>query len=120
MIYQSTPLISNLKSPMQILQSRSATSDLLMSNAARQQLGLQSEDLRKADKHEHVPTHDYLYWSRCDVLRCDKQLLVSSHYNKLVSRAMKLQPLLPEKLLITEGTQTHLKPYQPQSKKLEA
>ena len=30
-----------------------------MSNTARQQLGLQSGDLRKADKHEHVPTHDY-------------------------------------------------------------
>ena len=30
-----------------------------MSNAVRQQLGLQSEDLRKADKHEDLPTHDY-------------------------------------------------------------
>ena len=59
MIYHSTPLTSSLKSQMQILQSRSARSDLPMSNAARQQLGLQSEDLRKADKHEHVPTHDY-------------------------------------------------------------
>ena len=44
---------------MQIFQSRSAGSGLPMSNTARQQLGLQSEDLRKADKHEHLPTHDY-------------------------------------------------------------
>ena len=48
---------------MQILQSRSARLDLPMSNATRQQLGLQSEDLRKADKHEHVPTHDLQYYS---------------------------------------------------------
>ena len=44
---------------MQILQIRSARSDLHMSNKARQQLDLQSENLRKADKHEHLPTHDY-------------------------------------------------------------
>ena len=59
MIYQNTPLTSSLKSLMQILQSRSARSNLPMSNAAGQQPGLQSEDLRKADKHEHLPTHDY-------------------------------------------------------------
>ena len=59
MIYHNTPLTSSLKSLMQILQSRSARSARPMSNAARQQLCLQSEDLRKADKHEHLPTHDY-------------------------------------------------------------
>ena len=59
MTYHNTPLTSSLKSPMQTLQSRRARSDLSMSNAARQQPGLQSEDLRKADKHEHLPTHDY-------------------------------------------------------------
>ena len=59
MIYHNTPLTNSLKSPMQILQSQCARSDLPMCNAARQQLGLQSEDLRKADKHEHLPTHDY-------------------------------------------------------------
>ena len=45
MIYHNTPLIGSLQSPMQILQSRSARSDLPMSNTARQQLGLQSEKL---------------------------------------------------------------------------
>ena len=59
MIYHNTFLTSCLKSLMQILQSRSTRSDLPMSNAARQQLALQSEDLRKADKNEHLPTHDY-------------------------------------------------------------
>ena len=46
MIDHNTPLTSSVKSPIQILQSRSARSDLPMTNAARQQLGLQSEDLR--------------------------------------------------------------------------
>ena len=51
MIYHNTPLTSSLKSPMQILKSRSARSDLPMSNAARKQLGLDSEDLRNTCKH---------------------------------------------------------------------
>ena len=55
MIYPNTPLTSSLKSLMQILQSRSTRSDLPMSNAARQQLSLQLEDLRHADKHVHLP-----------------------------------------------------------------
>ena len=38
MIYLNTPLSSSLQSPMQILQSRSARSDLPMSNAARKQV----------------------------------------------------------------------------------
>ena len=39
MIYHNTPLSGSLQSLMQILQIRSARSDLPMSNAARQQLG---------------------------------------------------------------------------------
>ena len=46
MIYYNTPLSSNLQSPMQILQSISARSDLPMSNMARHQLGLNLEQLR--------------------------------------------------------------------------
>ena len=33
-------------------------SDLPMSNAARQQLGLQSEQPRTVNKNEHLPSHD--------------------------------------------------------------
>ena len=43
---------------MQILQNRCARSDLPMSNAARQQLGLQPEKLRTVHKNEHLPSHD--------------------------------------------------------------
>ena len=43
---------------MQILQSESARSDFPMSNAGREQLGIQSKVLRNIDKHEVLPTHD--------------------------------------------------------------
>ena len=59
MIYHNDPLTSSLKSLIQILQSRSTRSDPGMSKAARHQLGLQSEELGKVDKHEHFPIHDY-------------------------------------------------------------
>ena len=53
MIYRNTLLASNLQSPMQMLQSRTVRSQLPMSNAARQQLGLQTEMLRIKIKNEH-------------------------------------------------------------------
>ena len=59
MIYHNTPLTMSLKSQMQILQGRGARPDLPISNAARHQIGLKSEDLRKVSKHKHLPTHDY-------------------------------------------------------------
>ena len=52
------PLTGSLQLPMQIVQGRSARSDLPMSNAARKQLGIQSEVIRNIDKHEVLPTHD--------------------------------------------------------------
>ena len=57
MIYCNTPLTSKLQSPMQILQSRSARSDLPMSNVARHQLGLDQEQVRSKYKNEHLPSH---------------------------------------------------------------
>ena len=49
-IYRNALLASNLQSPKQMLQSRIVRSQLPMSNAARQQLGLQAEVLRKWPK----------------------------------------------------------------------
>ena len=43
MIYHNALLKDSLQSPMQMLQGRSAKSDLAMSNAARKQLGIPSE-----------------------------------------------------------------------------
>ena len=58
MLYCNTPLSNTLWSPMQILSSRSARSDLPISNAARKQLGIDCEDLRTKYKNEHLPLHD--------------------------------------------------------------
>ena len=58
MIYHNTPLSSNLQSLMHILQSRSARSDLPMSNAARHQLGLDPEQIRRKCKNEYLPSHE--------------------------------------------------------------
>ena len=43
---------------MQILASRSARSDLPISNAARRQLGIDCENLRTEYKNEHLPSQD--------------------------------------------------------------
>ena len=43
---------------MQILQGRSARSDLTMSNAARKQLGIQFEIIRNNDKHAVLSMYD--------------------------------------------------------------
>ena len=58
MIYRNTPLASNLQPPMWMLQSRAVRSQLPMSNAARQQLGLQTEMLRIKTKNQHLPSHN--------------------------------------------------------------
>ena len=44
---------------MQILQSQTARTQLLMSSTAGRQQGLGSEQLRVTNKNEHLPTHDY-------------------------------------------------------------
>ena len=90
MIYYNTSMTSSLRSLMQILQSRSTRLDLPMSNVARQQLGLQSEDLQKADKHKHLPIHNYHVGQDVMFPRCDNQVAVSNHNKNFVSRAKML------------------------------
>ena len=58
MIYRNTPLSSHLQSPMQILSSRATRSTLPLSNVAKRQIGIQSEELRVKQKNQHLPTHD--------------------------------------------------------------
>ena len=58
MVYHNTPLSSNLQSPRQILASRSARSNLPMSNAARRQKCLDCKHLKNQYKNEQVPSHD--------------------------------------------------------------
>ena len=58
MIYRNTPLSSQLQSPLQILHSQTARSQLSMSNVARKQHELGSEQLRVKSKNKQLPTHD--------------------------------------------------------------
>ena len=58
MVPCNTPLSNSLHYPKQIHSSRSARSNLPISNAARKQLGLDCEDLRTKYKNEHLPSHD--------------------------------------------------------------
>ena len=59
MICRNTPLLHKLQSPMQILQSQTARTQLPMPSVARIQQGLGSEQLRVSNKNEHLPTHDF-------------------------------------------------------------
>ena len=59
MIYRNNPLLHKLQSPVQILQSQTARTQLPMSSTAIIQQGLGSEQLRVNNKNEHLPTHDY-------------------------------------------------------------
>ena len=91
MIYRNTPLLHKLQSPMQILQSRTARTQLPMSSVARIQQGLGSEHLRVSNKNEHLPTHDFHMGQKCHVPEPCKQKMVSSHNHKPLPRNPKLQ-----------------------------
>ena len=119
MIYCNTPLTGSLQSTAQILQCRSARSDLPMSNAARKQLGIQPEVIRNIDKHEILPTHD-LYVGQ-SVMYQDS---VTKQWHPAV-----ITSLCQEKrsYMITNSdgavyrkTQAHLKYFTPQNKKSQA
>ena len=57
MIYRNTPLASTSKSPMQMLQQRSARSQLPMSNVARRRLGIVAD--QQPSKNQHLPLHNF-------------------------------------------------------------
>ena len=57
MIYRNTLLASTSKSPMQMLQQRSARLQLPMSNTARRRLGIVAE--QQISKSQHLPSHDF-------------------------------------------------------------
>ena len=90
MIYSNTPLSGSLQSPMQTLKSGSARSDLPMSNATRQQLGLQPEKLRTINKNEHLPSHDLhigqdVKYQDATSKQCIQQLLPAYVHSKEVT-----------------------------------
>ena len=113
MMYLNTPLSSHLQSPMQILASRSARSNLPMSNAARRQKGLDCKHLRTQCKNEQAPLHN---------LHLDQAVMYQDPIDKrwypaTITRLCQE----PRSYLITtkqgvqyRKAQTHLKPYHPQ------
>ena len=118
MMCHNTPFSGSMQSLMQILQSRSARSDLPMSNTARQQLGLQPEKLRTVNKNEHLPSYD-LHIGQ-DVVHQDA---TSKWGHPATITSLCVHPRsynITTREGVTYGkTQAHLKPYQPKSKKLD-
>ena len=113
MVYRNTLLSSSLQSPMQILASRSARSDLPMSNMARKQKGLDCEQLRTKHKNEQMPLHD-LHLNQVVMYQDPND---KRWYPATITRLCQE----PRSYLITtiqgvqyRKTQAHLKPYHPQ------
>ena len=118
MIYHNTPLSGSLQSPIQILQSRCARSDLSMSNAARHQVGLQPEKPRTVHKNEYLTSHD-LHIGQ-DIMYQD---VASKQWHPATITSLCVQPRSHNITTITgvtyRKTLAHLKPYQPQCEKIE-
>ena len=119
MMYRNTPLSSNLQSPMQILQSRTVRSQLLMSNSARQQLGLETEKIRITTKNEHLPLHDLCL--RQNVMMQDP---TSKRWSPAVITKLCKEPrsyqVTTKEGVIYRKMQVHLKPYKPDDKQDQA
>ena len=110
MIYCNTPLTCTSKSPMQMLQQRSARSQLLMSNAARRKFGISAEQPPK--KSQHIPSHDF-HISQ-DVM-C--QSPITKKWFPVKIKELCLEPRsyqveMPEGI-VYRRTQHHLKPFTP-------
>ena len=100
---------------MQILQGRSARSDLPMSNAARKQLGIQPEVVRNNDKHTVLPMHDHYV-----VEQVMYQDFISKCWYPAVIDSLCLEPRSYKTSardgIVYRKTQSHLKPSTPQNK----
>ena len=116
MVYRNTPLSSQLQLPMQILSSRAARSSLPLSNTAKKQMGICSEELRCGHKNQHLPTHD---------LSLNQTVMYQEPVSKqwYPAKIMRLCDELRSYIVTTEEgtqyrkTQAHLKPYQLQYQK---
>ena len=110
MIYHNTPLACTSKSPMQMLQQRSARSQLPMSNAARRRLGIGAKQPPK--ENQHLPSHDFHIGQ--DVM-C--QSPITKKWFPVKIKELCLEPRsyqveMPEGI-VYRRTQNHLKPFTP-------
>ena len=118
-MYRNTSLSSNLQSPMQMLQSRTVRSQLPMSNAVRQQIGLQAEKLRIKTKNEHLPLPDLCLGQ--NVMMQDP---TSKRWSPVVITKLCNEPrsyqVITKEVLTYRKMQAHLKPYAPDDKQDQA
>ena len=118
MIYYNMPLTNNLQSPMQILQNRTARSQLPMSNCARRQLGLEAEKLRIKTKNENLPSHD-LHLGQ-DVMMQDP---ASKRWYPAVITRLCTEPrsyqVTTRDNVTYRKMRAHLKPYKPEVKSVQ-
>ena len=99
--------------PIQILQVRSARSDLPMSNAARKQLGIQPEVIRNIDKHEVLSTHDLhigqsVMYQNSEIKQWHPAVITSLCQEK------RSYMLATSDGVVYRKMQAHFKPYAPQ------
>ena len=115
MIYRNTPLTSNLQSPKQILQRRTVRSQLTMSNAARQQLGLQTEMLRIKTKNEHLSSHDLCLGQNVMMQDPTSKRWSPAVITRLCKEHRSYQVTTKDGVTYRK-MQDHLKPYKPEGK----
>ena len=109
MIYHNMPSASTSKSPMQMLQQRSARSQLPMSNVARRQLGIAAEQ-PSTNKNQHLPSHDFHIGQE---VMCQNHITMRwfpATIKALCPEPRSYQIVTPERVTYRR-TQTHLKPY---------
>ena len=112
------PLSNTLQSPIQIVASKSARSDLPISNAARKQLEIDSGNLRTKYKNEQLPLYD---------LHIDQAIMYQDSISEcwFPTTITKLCKGYRSYIITTKygvqyrKTQAHFKSYQPQDKKVE-
>ena len=111
MIYRNTPLSNKLQSPMQIVQSWTARTQLPMSNVARTQHGLGSEQLSMKSKNEYLPTHNFHIGQSVMYLNPVNRRWYPATITSLCQepRGYKIRT---EDSIIYRKTQNHLKPNQ--------
>ena len=110
MIYHNTPLTCTSKSPMQMLQQRSARSQLPMSNAVRRKFEIIAEQPLK--KNQHIPLHDFHIGQ--DVM-CQSPVTKKWFPVKIKELCLEPRSYQVETLegIIYRRTQNHLKPFTP-------
>ena len=110
MIYRNT-----LQSPMQMLQSRTLRSQLPMSNAVRQQLGLQTEMIRIKMKNEHLPSHELCLGQNVMMQDPTSKRWSPAVITRLCRESRSYQVTTKDGVIYRK-MQGHLKPYKPEDK----